>query len=142
LKIPFVITVHGLDAFSSRQVSGKLGASCANVSRQVFAAARRVIGVSRHVCEEVQRGTDGLSTTSVIYNGVDPSLFAPGGNSASPVILTVGNMIPTKGHELIVQALADLAPDLPELTWDVIGEGPELNRIRVLAEKLGVVSLI
>jgi glycosyltransferase involved in cell wall biosynthesis len=142
LKIPFVVTVHGLDAFSLRQVPGWMGASCAKVSRQVFADARRVIAVSRHVCEEVQNGTGGLSATLVLYNGVDPSLFTPGGEPAPPVILTVGNMIPTKGHELIVRAFAAVAPDFPELTWEVIGDGPELNRIRALAEKLGVMTRI
>ena len=33
LKIPFVVTVHGLDAFSSRQVEGRAGEWCARVSR-------------------------------------------------------------------------------------------------------------
>jgi glycosyltransferase involved in cell wall biosynthesis len=142
LKTPFVVTVHGLDAFSSQQVSGWPGAWCARVSRRVYAAARRVIGVSQHVCDEVQRGTGGLSAASVVYNGVDPSLFTPGGNPARPVLLTVGNLIPTKGHELVVHALAALRPEFPELTWEVIGEGPELNRIRALAEKLGVLTSI
>ena len=142
LKIPFVVTVHGLDAFSSRQVSGWFGASCVKVSGEVFADARRVIGVSRHVCDEVQNGTGGLSATSVVYNGVDPALFTSGGDPSPPVILTVGNLIPTKGHELIVRAFAALVPDFPELTWEVIGEGPELNRIRGLAEKLGVITSI
>jgi glycosyltransferase involved in cell wall biosynthesis len=141
LRVPFVVTVHGLDAFSSRQVSGWLGASCAKVSGQVFADARRVIGVSRRVCEQVQNGTE-LSATMVVYNGVDPTLFTPGSDAALPVILTVGNMIPTKGHEPMVRALAAVAPDFPELTWEVIGEGPELNRIRALAEQLGVINII
>ncbi len=141
LKIPFVVTVHGLDAFSSRQVSGWPGAWCARVSRRVYGAARRVIGVSRHVCDEVQDGTGGLSA-SVVYNGVDPALFTPGGDPAHLVLLTVGNLIPTKGHELIVHALAALRPDFPDLTWEVIGEGPEWNRIRALAERLSVLPNI
>ena len=142
LKTPFVVTVHGLDAFSSRQVSGWPGAWCKRVSRGVYGAARRVIGVSRHVCDQVRDGTDGLSAASVVYNGVDPSLFKPGRDPAYPVLLTVGNLIPTKGHELIVQALAALRPEFPELTWEVIGEGPEWNRIRALAERLGVLTRI
>ncbi len=142
LKIPFVVTVHGLDAFSSQQVSGWPGTWCTRVSRRVYAAARKVVGVSRHVCDEVQRGTSGLSKASVVYNGVDPLLFTPGGDPAQPVLLTVGNLIPTKGHELIVHALATLQPEFPDLSWEVIGEGPELPRIRALAEKLGVLTSI
>jgi teichuronic acid biosynthesis glycosyltransferase TuaC len=142
LKIPFVVTVHGLDAFSLRQVSGWWGASCARTSRRVYAAARRVIGVSWHVCDEVERGVGGLSKTSVVYNGVDPSQFTPGGDPAQPVLLTVGNLIPIKGHELIVHALTTLLSEFPSLTWEVIGEGPELDRIRALAESLGVLTTI
>jgi teichuronic acid biosynthesis glycosyltransferase TuaC len=142
LNIPFVVTVHGLDAFSSRQVSGWPGAWCMRTSRRVYGAARRVIGVSRHVCDEVQDGTGGLSAASVVYNGVDPSVFTPGREPAQAVVLTVGNLIPTKGHELVVHALAALRLEFPDLTWEVIGEGPELNRIRALAERLGVLTRI
>jgi teichuronic acid biosynthesis glycosyltransferase TuaC len=142
LRIPFVVTVHGLDAFSSQQVSGWSAASCERISRRVYASARRVIGVSRRVCDEVQRDASGLSTTSVVYNGVDPSLFVPGGDPVQPVLLTVGNLISIKGHESIVRALAAIVPEFPTLIWEVIGEGPELNRIQALAEKMGVLKSI
>ena len=141
-KIPFVVTVHGLDAFSLRQVPGWPGERCARVSRRVYQAARRVIGVSRRVCEEVHKGTGGLSATTVVYNGADPALFAPAGDPAQPVLLTVGNLIPTKGHELVAHALASLRPEFPGIIWEVIGDGPELSRLRELAEKLGVQASI
>jgi glycosyltransferase involved in cell wall biosynthesis len=142
LKIPFVVTVHGLDALSSRQVSGWSGALCVKASSRVYRAARRVIGVSGHVCEEVKKGMGGAATTAVVYNGADPLLFAPGGDPEQPVLLTVGNLIPTKGHELIVHALKALLPEFPTLSWDVIGDGPELSLLRVLAEKFGVLARI
>jgi teichuronic acid biosynthesis glycosyltransferase TuaC len=142
LKVPFVVTVHGLDVFSSRQVSGWPGAWCMRASRRVYAGARRVIGVSQHVCDEVRAGMGELSATRVVYNGVDPSVFAPGGDPERPVLLTVGNLIPTKGHELIASALAGLLSEFPALIWEVIGEGTETSRVRLLAEKLGVLKSI
>jgi glycosyltransferase involved in cell wall biosynthesis len=142
LKIPFVVTVHGLDAYSVRQVRGWAGASCMRTSKEVYAAARRVIGVSRHVCDEVQKGMGGLSSVAVVYNGVDPSIFVPGSDPVPPVLLTVGNLIPIKGHELVVHALKALLPKFPGLTWEVIGDGPERDRIRALAVELGVWSSI
>ncbi len=141
-KIPFVVTVHGLDAFSSRQVSGWPGAWCARVSRRVYASARRVIGVSQHVCDEVRRGMRRPCALSVVYNGVDPSRFTPGDDPAQPVLLTVGNLIPTKGHELVVHALAALRPEFPTLTWEVVGSGPELDRLKQVAGRLGVLPTI
>ena len=141
-KIPFVVTVHGLDAFSSRQVSGWPGQRCVKVSQRVYGAAGSVICVSRRVRDAVQEGVVGLSSASVVYNGVDPSLFTPGSDPADPVLLSVGNLIPTKGHDLVVEALAALQPEFPSLTWEVIGVGPELNRIRALAAKHGVLNSI
>jgi glycosyltransferase involved in cell wall biosynthesis len=142
LKVPYVVTVHGLDAFSTRQVAGWSGILCERVSRRVYVAAAQVAGVSRRVCEEVQKGTAGQAKTSTVYNGVDPELFAPGSESAQPTVLTVGNLIPTKGHELMVRALADLRNEFPSIRWEVLGDGPELNRIRQLAEKSGVLTHI
>jgi glycosyltransferase involved in cell wall biosynthesis len=141
-KIPYVVTVHGLDAFSSRQVSGWPGAWCEKASRRVYAGARRVIGVSARVCEEVKRNMGGLSAAVVIHNGVDPLRFTPGEDPEQPTVLTVGNLIPTKGHELMVYALKALLPEFPQLTWEVIGDGTERTRIRLLAERLGVLQNI
>ncbi|MBI3475477.1 MAG: glycosyltransferase [Acidobacteria bacterium] len=140
--IPFVVTVHGLDAFSTRQVSGSSGDACARVSRRVYSAAQRVLGVSQHVCAEVQRGMNESVSVSAVYNGVDPGRFAPGEEPAQPVVLSVGNLIPTKGHELMVRVLAVLLPEFPTLIWEVIGDGPELNRVFALAEQLGVLASI
>jgi teichuronic acid biosynthesis glycosyltransferase TuaC len=141
-RIPYVVTVHGRDAFSSVQISGWPGAWCAQASRRVYGGAGRVLGVSRAVCEEVERGTGGNCAVSVVYNGTDPSRFTPADDPVRPALLTVGNLIPTKGHDLIVQALAALQPEFPELTWEVIGDGPELTRLFKLAEKLGVLARI
>ena len=142
LQIPYVVTVHGLDAFSAIQVGGWAGEWCGHVSQRVFQNARRVIGVSRRVCEEVEKGTVGTLPTSVVYNVVDPAVFTPGPETPLPTLLTVGNLIPSKGHEQVVRSLAALNPEFPGLTWEVIGDGPELDRIRCLAQALGVLGNI
>lgn len=142
LDIPYIVSVHGLDAFSSIQVRGRAGDWCRRVSGTVFQGARRVIGVSRRVCEEVTRGTAGAIPMSVVYNGVDDALFAPGMESPEPTLLTVGNLIPSKGHELVVRSVASLRPEFPGLKWELIGDGPELDRIRRIARELGVLGSI
>jgi glycosyltransferase involved in cell wall biosynthesis len=103
-----------------------------------------VIGVSRRVCEEVERGIgESLpQPPTVVYNGVDPTLFTPGAEATAPTLLTVGNLIPSKGHEFVVRSLAALRPEFPGLAWEVIGEGPELERIRRLAQVLGVLGSV
>lgn len=135
--IPYVVTVHGRDAFSTLQVRGPSREQCARVSQAVYAGARRVIGVSQRVCDEVLRGMNANLICTVVYNGVDPLVFTPG-EGESLRLLTIGNLIPSKGHALVLQALAALKTEFPSLLWDVIGEGPESEPLLRRAAELGV----
>lgn len=139
LGIPFVVSVHGLDAYSTEQVSGRAGEWCRRISQRVYLASRRVICVSEHVRENVLGGVGRNCRTSVVYNGVDPELFAAGGESVKdPVVLSVGNLIPTKGHDVLIRGVARIAKESPSLNLQIIGEGPERGRLQALAQELGV----
>jgi|KBSMisStaDraftv2_1062788.scaffolds.fasta_scaffold244217_2 glycosyltransferase involved in cell wall biosynthesis len=143
LKIPFVVTVHGLDAFSIRQVEGRAGRWCAGISRSVYRSACRVICVSEKVRERVIAGAAGPVNTAVLYNGVDPQLFSPPESDAGAVtVLSVGNLIPIKGHDLLLRAFAAIQERLPEstaaLSLEIIGDGPERAHLEQLAQELGI----
>lgn len=140
LGIPYVVSVHGLDAFSTTQVSGRAGQWCRRISQHVYGSSRRVICVSERVREVVIEGMGQTCRTSVVYNGVDPEMFSPvetASNSAS-VILSVGNLIPIKGHEILLRAAAALAHDFSGLHLELIGEGPERSRLQALATELKI----
>jgi len=144
LSIPYLVSVHGLDAFSTMQVSGKAGEWCRRISRQVYRNASRVICVSEHVREQVLEGTGGSCRTTVVYNSADPTLFAPA-SSASPdslTILSIGNLIPIKGHELLIRAASSLASEFPSLRWEIIGDGSERPRLQSLANELRVADRV
>jgi glycosyltransferase involved in cell wall biosynthesis len=51
-----------------------------------------------------------------------------------PTLISVGHLIPRKGHDLIIRALADL----PGLDLMIVGRGPEEEALRRLAQELGV----
>jgi teichuronic acid biosynthesis glycosyltransferase TuaC len=140
LGIPFVVTVHGLDAFSTRQVPGWFGRRCSEVCKDVYGAAARVICISEQVARRVREGRGAAANISVIYNGVDSSLFTPAGGAASAnaVILSVGNLIPIKGHELLLRSLAAVAPSHPQVQCRIIGDGSELVRLQELARELRI----
>ena len=64
-----------------------------------------------------------------LRNGVDTDVFRPGTEPRRPehTLLSVGHLIPRKGHDLAIAAL-------PEgVTLHIIGEGPELRRLQDLA---------
>jgi glycosyltransferase involved in cell wall biosynthesis len=139
LHIPFLVTVHGLDAYSTQQVPGWFGRRCSEVCEDVYRAAARVICISEQVAGRVREGLSGAVNISVVYNGVDSSLFAAGDASlANPVILSVGNLIPIKGHELLLRSVAEITPAYPHVECRIIGDGPERVRLQALARDLRI----
>lgn len=144
LGIPFVVTVHGLDAFSNHQVKGYAGKWCQRVSQWVYRAARQVICVSGKVREQVMREAAGADP-AVIYNGVDPQLFSPGetpSDATGAAILSVGNLIPSKGHELLLRGLAAVRRNHPDVSCEIIGDGPERGPLTRLASELGIADKV
>jgi teichuronic acid biosynthesis glycosyltransferase TuaC len=147
LKIPFVVTVHGLDAFSTRQVEGRAGLWCAGVSRSVYRSACRVICISERVREQVLAGAGGLVDATLVYNGVDPQIFSPSrGDADGLTILSVGNLIPIKGHELLLRAFSGIQERLPSISspvsLEIIGDGPERPRLQQLAQEYGMAAKV
>ncbi len=144
LGVPFVVSVHGLDAFSSQQVGGQAGAWCRRISQRVYRASRRAICVSEHVREQVLAGTGPTCRTSVVYNGVDPNLFSPATEAAPAglMVLSVGNLIPIKGHELLLRAVASLAADFPALNVEIIGDGAERSRLEDLTRQMNIAERV
>jgi len=143
LGLPYVVSVHGLDAFSSEQVRGKAGEWCRRLSQRVFQSSQRVICVSEHVRERVLEGTVRPCRTSVVYNGVDPEVFSPDDRPSGPLkILSVGNLIPIKGQDVLIRAVAMLVPEFSGLSLEIIGEGPEFSGLRSLAESLQIADRV
>jgi glycosyltransferase involved in cell wall biosynthesis len=140
LGIPFVVSAHGLDVFSTRQVQGYAGRWCHRVSAMVYRSARRVICISEHVRQEILAGLGDTTRTCVVPNGVDPAKFSPGHHhqDSNPVILSIGNLIPVKGHELLIHAVAALKEKYPTLPCEIIGNGPERMRLQRLASDLKI----
>lgn len=143
LKIPCVVTVHGLDAFFDNQVRGYAGQWCKRVTRFVYRSAARVICISDKVSEKVTESAAAPVHTRVIYNSVDAQMFSPP-STAPPAksILSVGNLIPIKGHELLVRALAAVLPHYPDISVEIIGDGPEYRRLTKLASDCNLASRV
>jgi glycosyltransferase involved in cell wall biosynthesis len=139
LGIPFVVTVHGLDAFFTEQVHGLAGRLCKRAAKAVYRSAARVICISQKVADRIVKGVPSLAKTAVVYNGVDPQMFRPGPDDRPPQrLLTVGNFIPVKGHELLLRAFAKIGQRYPQLTCDMVGDGPEHSRLARLAHELKI----
>ena len=82
----------------------------------------------------------------VHHTGVDRDRFSPGDRIAlkaaqgvtGPLVLSLGALIPRKGHDVVIQAVAAL----PAVTLIVAGQGPEHSRLMALADLLGVADRV
>ena len=113
------------------------------VREQMIAAAAKagaLLAVSAALRERmVALGMPNL--IQVHYTGIDFDRFRPLDRGAAkaelgvegPLIVSVGALIPLKGHRLIIEALAEL----PGATLLIAGEGPERPALERLAEPFG-----
>jgi glycosyltransferase involved in cell wall biosynthesis len=141
LNIPFVVTVHGLDVFNNCHLGGIPAAWRRKVSVEVYGAARNVVCISGKVQEILKTGTPAETCSTIVHNGVNPSLFSPNpveGGPFNPEILIVGTLLPSKGHELVLRALGHLRPSFPQLRCRIIGEGPDRARFEALVRELDI----
>jgi len=137
LSVPFVVSVHGLDAFFTRQAGTIVGRLCKRVAKRVYRSASTVICISEKVRERVI--AEAHADVTVIQNGVDVKKFLPEKEPPAPLsVLSVGNLISIKGHALLLRAFARVLPQLPDSSLEIIGDGPEKERLGRLAAKLGI----
>lgn len=85
------------------------------------------------------------SRIAVLRNGIDPAVFRPTtpyrtgeGPAPRPLALSVGNLVPLKGHDLAIAAVARI----PDLTLWVVGAGPERERLERLAHQHAVADRV
>jgi len=112
-------------------------------NRTLAASAAILVG-SRHTESEIPaRFRD--RTIYLPENGIDPERFdmttppaAPGGPMRAAF---VGRMVPYKGPDMLIEAALPLLR-AGKLHLDMIGNGPILSDLKVLAEREGVTSAI
>ena len=87
----------------------------------------------------------------VMRNGVDLERFSPRpqresrqalGLEGAPLLLSVGNLVSLKGHDLTLRALQRLLPEHPGARLVIVGQGPELEPLQALARELGLADKV
>lgn len=116
-------------------------------SRKMIVEAVRRSSATTAVCKALVQRLEDIGAPAgklhVIEHGVDLEMFSPPDDRAQarfklgfhgPTILSVGNLIDLKGHDLAIRALAAL----PEASLIIAGDGPLEMKLRQLAMELGV----
>jgi teichuronic acid biosynthesis glycosyltransferase TuaC len=121
-----------------------------SIRRKVKAAAQRADGMLA-VSESLKRNMMDLGFAAekirVHYTGIDLSRFGPReqkavraklGISDGPVVLSVGALIPRKGHDLLINAIALL----PDVQLYIAGVGEDQNKLQSQIDRLNLASRV
>lgn len=146
LGIPVFVTVRGVEVDQLQRHS---------LRRQIvtsLGAATGIVSVS-HTLRDVlvNAGVNG-SAIRVIPNAVDRNMFRPGERGEARLrlglppdgrlVVSVGNLVALKRHDVLVEALARARQDVPDLTLAILGGGDAQRgysaRLAELATRLGV----
>jgi glycosyltransferase involved in cell wall biosynthesis len=138
-RIPFVVTFHS--GGHSSQLRHRLRPLQQRALRPLLKRASRLIGVSAFE-KELFRSRLGLPAElfAVVPNGVDKSTpdDVQEVEVDNQLIVSIGRAERYKGHQRVVEALPDLIKVRPGLRLRVLGSGPDEQKLRRLADRLGV----
>ncbi len=127
--MPLVVSVHGGDIFSALLSTPPARAEVGRVLRD----SAGVLANSSSTLERAAQLAGRDDHMRVVHLGADAPADPPPKHEHHTVA-TLGHVIPRKRHEDVLRAIAGTE----DVDWVVIGDGPELPRLRELARELGV----
>ncbi len=141
LKIRYVLFAYGYE-FEKVKTSPGLK----RLYLAIYARSAGVVCCSENVRERLTAFGVPAEKTLTLYPGVDTRKFFPAPVSEEfrqsrhmtgrRVVLTVGRLVERKGHDKVIQALAQLVPRFPELLYVISGKGEAEAGLKQLVSDL------
>ncbi len=129
-RVPFVLYAHGSD------VRVRMPGTAWAVRR-----AAEIHTNSADTAERIKARFPGVERVMVVPPGVDLDVFKPGERPAGPpTVVFVGDLLPHKGVDVLLSALALLE----DVEWRclVAGSGPQEAELVALANRLGIAERV
>jgi glycosyltransferase involved in cell wall biosynthesis len=135
----------------SRRVGYPIGKS--RLARARYEAAAQIVANSKWVAEQAAASGAPREKLTVVYEGAEiPPRFTPEQRQAArqrweiaertPLLGCVGVLLPDKGQEWLIRALAELRKEFPATKLLLAGDGPCRARLESLAQELGVTKAV
>jgi glycosyltransferase involved in cell wall biosynthesis len=138
---PYVVTCHGSDVRLLER-----GELVRRIALPTFRRAARVTAVSQFLADDIRRLLPGLDDEiQVTPMPVDVSAFTEGARAPKrqpPRILFAGNLVPSKGVDVLLRATAELGRRRVACELKILGEGPLRSELKALAQELGIGSCV
>lgn len=142
LDKPLFLTLHNARTIGISKEIDAAGQLFDNlIGNRIMRRADKIIANSKWTLEVTVPKDYPSERTEVIYNGVDTKKFKKIKTNLKDELgceflsTTVCRFIPQKGVEYLIEAVKEIKRDFKAV---IIGRGPELERLKALANKFGV----
>jgi phosphatidylinositol alpha-1,6-mannosyltransferase len=145
LTLPYAVVLHGAEV----TVPGRLPGARQLLAR-VLRGATHVIAAGSYPSAEADRAAGRALPTTVIPPGVDTTLFHPldgadrrvararlGLPVDARLVMGISRLVPRKGFDVLLDAVARLAPERPDLHLGIVGAGRDRRRLERRAASSG-----
>ena len=150
LGIPYLVYVNGGDLLrelqktSSSRLKRAMSARILGQASGIAATSEWVADLARQVMRQV--GITAPPPVKALALGTDPEMFSPSRDTGrlrarwgirnDPMLLTVARLIPHKGQDVVIRAVARLRDEFPNLRYVIVGEGVDETRLRAHVSEL------
>lgn len=144
LKRPYDVVLHGAEV----TVPGRLPGSKQTLAH-VLRRARHVVAAGGYPAAEAERAAGRQLPITVVPPGVDTERFQPIDESArltararfglpadAELVVAISRLVPRKGFDTAIRAVAAMASSRPRLLLAISGGGRDEGRLRSLAAEL------
>ncbi|CAN5176665.1 glycosyltransferase family 4 protein [soil metagenome] len=144
--VPYVALTHGWEVWVARTPG------LAAAMRRGMRGAQAMIAVSEYTGRSISGALGLTEPFRLLYPGVDPDRFSPGvdggpvrerhGLGSRPVVLCVSRLVPRKGQDVLIRAMAPLRALVPGAALLIAGAGPYGGRLREIAAEAPAGSVV
>lgn len=142
--IPAIVMVGGSDIL----ILTRQGPNRRRAIINVLQRADRVVCVSHHLAEAVERLGICRSKIAVVYRGIDDARFFPsdgneirnnhGVSDTDRLLLSVGRLVPVKGFSDLINAYSQVASKRQDFLALIAGSGPLRNELQAQIDQLNL----
>jgi len=142
---PFIVHERSIQ----RMAVAKKHAGRGRLYRRILRNADLVVTENSKMAAQLREMDPDVPEVKVIMQpGTHPELLAdqirdrPAEYSDKLIVLSVGTLSTRKGHACLIEAIAELVAEFPNLVCRIIGGGPERLNLEKLVDRLGVCDYV
>lgn len=139
LKAPYITTCHGLyKPRLERKILGCWGKKTIAISRPVAEHLMKAFSLKKENIEIIHNAVALEKFTKNYTEDEKNNIRSRLGLGNGAVIGSVSRLSEVKGHRFLIEAIKGLQYDYPHIQLLIVGDGPEKENLKKLAQRLGI----